>query len=58
MNLKKGYYIFYIIKQNDLNEKRYIFDSICVRKENFKAEKINKIFICDKNKYFKSFDKN
>jgi hypothetical protein len=55
---KKGYYIFYIIKQNDLNEKRYKFDSICVRKENFKVEKINKIFICDKNKYFKSIDKN
>ena len=55
---KKGYYIFYIIKQNDLNEKRYKFDSICVRKENFKVEKINKIFIYDKNKYFKSIDKN
>jgi hypothetical protein len=55
---KNGYYVFYIIKQNDLNEKTLKFDSICVKKEHFKTEKINKIFIFDNSKYFKSFDKN
>lgn len=45
-------YVFYLINQNDFNQKRYNFDSISINKENFNIEKKNKIIIDGmKNKF-------